>query len=100
MVALIDDDVPIVSDQIVDLILANQALDHGDVESTVGPALATSDSANLLLFDIEENRKLGNPLFEERLAVDENKSADSIRLRASSRARPSSPNLASSRASS
>jgi len=77
MVALIDDDVPIVSDQIVDLILANQALDHGDVESTVGPALATSDSANLLLVDIEENRKLGNPLFEERLAVDENKSAAS-----------------------
>lgn len=72
MVALVDDYVAVLGDQLVDIVLLDEALDHGDVEGAVGLAMATADPADLLFIDFEEHGKLGDPLFEQWLAVHQN----------------------------
>jgi hypothetical protein len=61
--------VPIAGDQVVDLLLANETLDHRHIDAIVGFAFAASDTADLLFVDAEEHRQLCNPLLEERLLL-------------------------------
>src|SRR6058998_657537 len=75
MVAFVHDHVPIRGHDIVYSVLADHTLDHGDVESAVGLALATPYLAHVLLVDAEEHRELGDPLVQERSAVDEHEGA-------------------------
>ena len=44
MVAFVDDEMPIVADDIIDFALANQALDQGDVDLTFRFATALNES--------------------------------------------------------
>src|SRR5205085_2406860 len=71
VVALIDDDVPVAGDEVVDFFLADETLDHRNIDVAVGLAFVAPDTADLLLVDAEEDRQLCNPLLEERLAMDE-----------------------------
>jgi hypothetical protein len=72
MVAFIDDDVPVVRDEIVNAILAHQALNHRDVEPSVRLTLTAADLSDILIGNTKKHRKLRNPLLEQRLSVDEN----------------------------
>ncbi len=67
MVALVDDDLTVVGDDVLDTVLADEALDHRDVEPAVTGLLARSDLADLLRFDAQEQRQLSQPLVEQRL---------------------------------
>src|SRR5439155_23409126 len=49
---------------------ANQALEHRNIQGAVVPALPASDPSNLRLVDSEKHRQLGDPLIEERTAMD------------------------------
>ena len=57
-------------DEVLDLFLADETLDHCYVEMTVGFSLSAADLTDLLLVDVEEHRQLGNPLPKERLPMD------------------------------
>ena len=71
VVALVDDDVPVGGDEVVDLALPHQALDHGDVEVAVGLAAAAADLADLLRFDAQEHRQASDPLLEQLGSMNE-----------------------------
>ena len=60
--ALVDDDVPVGSDEVVDPPPSNQALEHRDIEVTVGLAVAPADLADPLRFDAQEHRQASDPL--------------------------------------
>ena len=46
MVAFVDDEMPIIADDIIDFALANQALDQGDVNLTFRLATTAADHAD------------------------------------------------------
>jgi hypothetical protein len=75
MVTLIDDDVTICRNAVLDGALANEALEHRHVKPAGGPAAATPDPPDLGRRHAEEERELRHPLFEERLAVNEDEGA-------------------------
>src|SRR5258708_17928136 len=75
--ALVDDDVTVVGYEVVDPPVADQALDHCNVEPTVRLPLAAADLADLLRLDPQEQSQLRNPLIQERTAVDQNERAPS-----------------------
>src|SRR5260370_28278184 len=71
MVALVHDHLSIAGHEIRDLPAANEALDHGDVESAVGGSLSRTDLANLLGADTAEQGELNEPLVQQGLTVRE-----------------------------
>lgn len=71
MVALVDDDVPVLPNEFIDGVLVNQTLDHRDIEASVGLPLSCADLADVLRVEPEEDGELREPLVEERAAVDE-----------------------------
>src|SRR6266702_1927212 len=51
VVALIDDDLSVSSDEVFDLLLADETLDHRYIDPAVGLAFTTPDPADLILVD-------------------------------------------------
>lgn len=72
MVALINDDMAIVGDEVIYLLLADEALDHGDIESAIELALTPSNPTDALRIEVEEHRQLRHPLLEERFTMNQN----------------------------
>jgi len=62
--ALVDDHVSIRRDNVVDLPLPDQALEHRDVQPSRRDALASPNLPNCLRIHAEEHRQLGDPLIE------------------------------------
>ena len=52
MVAFVDDEMPIITDDIIDFAPANQALDQGDVDLTFRFAAAAADYADRVTLHI------------------------------------------------
>src|SRR6266511_88346 len=75
VVALIHDDVAVSGDDVVDLALPNEALDHRDVDPARALPLPAPDDTDLLARDPEELRQLRDPLVEKRLPVDKDERA-------------------------
>jgi hypothetical protein len=71
VVALVDDDVTVAGQQLVERLVASQALDHRDVHLACGLAATAADRPDLVCLEIEELVQVLDPLFEQRLAVDE-----------------------------
>ncbi len=72
--ALIHDDMPIGRNDVIDTLLADEALDHRDVQPTVRLAGSAPNPSHFLRVDAEKHGELGNPLIKERLPMDENES--------------------------
>ena len=71
VVALVDDYLAVVRDDILNLLLADEALYHRDVELAIPGFLARSDLPDLLRLDAQEERQLRQPLVEKRPSVDQ-----------------------------
>jgi hypothetical protein len=71
VVALVDDNVTIPCDQVVDRSLADEALDHGDVQPSRRGTLARADLPDRLGVDAEKHGQLRDPLIQERLPMDQ-----------------------------
>ena len=71
MVTFVDDDLPILSDDIIDRSPTCQALDHRDVEAAFRAPLARAELADLSLIESEEQRELRAPLIHKRLPMNE-----------------------------
>jgi len=54
MMALIHDHLTIIGDNIIDFILPNQALDHGDIQYSVRFILPCPDPSDFLRFDAKK----------------------------------------------
>ena len=59
VVALVDDDLPVVRDETLDLLLPHKALDHGDVKMAVPRLFSRPDLPNARKLDVEEQGQLG-----------------------------------------
>jgi hypothetical protein len=81
VVALVDDDVAVVRDEFVDLVVADEALDHGHVDPTRHAALPAPDLADRFRLHAEEHGELRPPLIEQGLAVDQDQRAAPASLR-------------------
>ncbi len=77
MVTFVDDDVSVPGDEIIDLPLSDEALDHRHIEPAVRFTFAPAHLTHVLLIDSEEHRELRDPLIEKGLAVDEDQRAPS-----------------------
>lgn len=71
MVAFVDDDLPVLSDDIIDRSPVCQALDHRDVEAAVRAPLACTELADFSWIESEKQRGLGAPLIHKRLPMNE-----------------------------
>ena len=69
MVAFVHDHVTVPGHQVCDRVPAYETLERGDIDDPGRAALAVNDSANGPRVDVEEHRKLRDPLFEERAKV-------------------------------
>ncbi len=76
MVALVDDEVPVVGDAIVDDALSDQALDDGDIEPAGGAIAPAANAADRFRRDAEERRQPLDPLVHELPAVDQDERVD------------------------
>jgi hypothetical protein len=54
MMTFIDDEMPVLGDEVVDFAIPNQALDHCDVDDAARLALAATNHANLIWFNLQE----------------------------------------------
>jgi hypothetical protein len=72
VVALIDDHVTVAGDDVVDLPVTDKTLDHGDINVLCWPALPTTNLADFLRIEPEEQGDLGAPLIEQGTSVYEN----------------------------
>jgi hypothetical protein len=72
MVALIDDELAVLSHQIGYDALAYLALNQGDVEQSGRFPLSASDDPNLFRIETEKGSEAGRPLIHKRLPMDEN----------------------------
>src|SRR5262249_15898493 len=70
MVAVGDDEVPVVADQVVDLAIADEALHQSDVYFPRGLALTAPNGANVCILDGQEGLESLAPLIEELAAMD------------------------------
>src|ERR1700693_6350895 len=68
--AFIDNDMPVVGDQIGDDALSNQALHEGDIDVAAQLLLPAMDDTELVRSDIEEGLETRRPLVEELPAMD------------------------------
>src|SRR5207249_6221529 len=75
VVALVDDYLAVVRDDILNLLLVDEALDHRDVELAIPGFLARSDLPDLLRLDAQEERQLRQPLVEKRPSMDQDQRA-------------------------
>ena len=75
MVALVDDHVAVARDDVVHAPLADEALEHRDVQPTRRLALACTDLADRFRIEAEEHPELGHPLVEQRLPMDQDEGA-------------------------
>jgi hypothetical protein len=73
VVTFIHDNVTITSHKVSHAAKANQALHHRNVDLACRSVLPRADLADLFWIPAKEQRKLCNPLIEERLAVHKNK---------------------------
>jgi hypothetical protein len=64
VVTLVDDHVTIIGHEVVHLVAASEALNHGDVELAVRFAFSSSDLTDPLGFEVQKQRELGDPLLE------------------------------------
>jgi len=76
VVALIEDDVPVLRDQIIHDSLAADALQQGDVNGAQRLAFARANLADARPLDVQELNEALDPLVEQLLAMDEHQSAD------------------------
>src|ERR1700693_1090414 len=72
MVAFVDDEMPIIADHIIDLSLANEALDQGDVNLPLRLATTAADHADLVRWHIRERCEPLYPLIHELTAANKN----------------------------
>src|SRR5437867_695130 len=75
MVALVHDDMSVGGNDIIDVSPMDQTLNHRHVQDTIGISFPASNPSHLLLVDAKKGRNLGNPLVEERPAVNEDEGA-------------------------
>jgi cobyrinic acid a,c-diamide synthase len=68
---LVDDHLAVARDEVIDGSFADEALDHGDIQPTRRIALPNADLADCLGIDAKKHGELGDPLVQERLAVDQ-----------------------------
>ena len=71
MVILIHDNLAIVRYQIIHVLFAHQALDHGHIKPAVRFAFASPNPSNVLGIEFKKKRKLLDPLIQQWLAVDQ-----------------------------
>ena len=71
MVTFVDDDLPILSDDIIDCSPMRQTLDHRDVEASIRAPLARAELADLSWIESEKQRELRAPLIHKRLPMNE-----------------------------
>jgi len=69
MVAFVHDEMPIISDNIIDLSLANEALYKGDINLTIWFATAAADHAHRVTRLIRERSEFLHPLIHQLTAV-------------------------------
>jgi len=72
MVTFIDDHVTVAGDDVVDLPVTDNTLDHGDIDVLCWPALPTTNLAYSLRIEPEEQGDLCAPLIEQWTSVYEN----------------------------
>jgi hypothetical protein len=56
--------VAVIVHNVIHSILANERVDHGDIQSAIWLSPPSTDLANFTWRDTKEDRKLGNPLIE------------------------------------
>ncbi len=76
MMTFIDDHMAVVGYTVVSDILANHALDEGNVDYPLEFAPSTTKTADGFLRKIKKSRKPINPLLHELLTMNEDKSID------------------------
>jgi hypothetical protein len=72
-VAFVDHDMAVSADKIVEVVSARECLNHRDVDLLRQTASATAESPYRLRHDLEELAKPFGPLFDEGLAVNQDK---------------------------
>ena len=77
VVAFIDDDVSVVGDEVFDDALADETLDHGDIDLTGEFLTSASKTSDVFFIEIEELGEPFDPLIHELLAMNENEGVDS-----------------------
>jgi hypothetical protein len=75
VVTFVDDHVTKVRHDVVHLVATSETLDHSDVKLSIRPTFSTSDLANLPGLEVQEQRKLGDPLLKQLRPVNEDESA-------------------------
>ena len=75
VVTFVDNHLPIARDDVINAVLADQALDHGDVNPPGTDAVAAADLADLFLVHSQEHRQLSPPLVQERLPMHQDERA-------------------------
>ena len=76
VVAFVDDDLPVVSDEIGDLSLPGEALEQRDVDETGRATLAGTELADGARLDVKERCQALPPLIREVLTVNDDQGAD------------------------
>lgn len=75
MVTLVDDHVAVSRNEIFHLSLADQALEHRDIQEAVWLLLPSTDLTDVLRLDAEKLLELAFPLIKQRLTVNEDECA-------------------------
>ena len=70
----IDNDVSVAGDEIIDVVVVIETLNHCDIEAAVGLAFPAPDLTDLFCVYTKEDRQLRDPLLEERLTMDQDQS--------------------------
>lgn len=76
VMALIDDELPVVGNTIIDDIVANQTLPQRHIDKTGGLFLSAPHDPEILGRNIEKHRQSAEPLIQDRLAVNDNERID------------------------
>ena len=71
MVAFINNDLPVLGDEVFDSLSAVGALDDGDIHGAVTVALSAPHLADQFGWKIEKHRQSGMPLIQQLLAVNQ-----------------------------
>ena len=74
--ALVDDEVAVVGDEIFDRPLADEALNEGDVERAAEALSPAAQATDLLWGNVEKLRQALHPLLEQLLAMHEDEGVD------------------------
>ena len=77
--AFVDDDLAVVADGFAHLAVADEALNHGDVQRPHWAGLAAADSPDLRGIDTQKQGELVHPLLEQRATVNQDESIDPAR---------------------